>query len=82
MDANELAKKMIEWGEKKAALDVLTAEIESEVLKIGKTQTVGNVRATYSGGRETKDYDAVKDQVPAEIAEKYLRKLCQLSKSR
>lgn len=71
MNANELAKKMLEWGEKNSELLAIEAEIEKAVLEIGKTYTVGNIRATYSAGRETRDYDAVKDQVPAEVAEKY-----------
>lgn len=57
MDANTLAKKMIEWGERKAELDALEEEIAAAVLEVGKTQTVGNVRATYSSGRGKYDYE-------------------------
>jgi hypothetical protein len=53
MESNELAKKMIEWGELKAQMDALENEIKTEVLAIGKTQTVGNVRATFSNPRKT-----------------------------
>lgn len=58
MDANELAKKMIAWGDAKRSLDTLEGEIAQAVLQLGKTQTVGNVRATFSTGRKTYDYQA------------------------
>ena len=53
MESAELAKKMLEWGELKAQLDALEGEIKQAVLEAGKTQTVGNVRATYSNPRKT-----------------------------
>lgn len=46
MDASELAAKMLQWEEVKRSLDALTEEIQAAVLAIGKTQTVGNVRAS------------------------------------
>ena len=58
MDASKLAAKMLEWEQAKRALDALTAEIQEAVLEIGQTQTVGNVRASYSAGRKTYDYEA------------------------
>jgi len=64
MDATTLAHKMLEWGNLKAQLDTLTAEIEGAVLEIGETQTVGNVRASYSAGRKTFDYRAAADGHP------------------
>lgn len=71
MDMSELAQKMLDWGKMRSDLDLLEAEIQQAVLEVGKTQTVGNVRATYSAGRETKDYDAVHDQIPFDVIEKY-----------
>jgi len=56
MDARELAKKMLQWQEAQAHADVLKMDIEAAVLELGKTQTVGNVRATYSAGRKSYDY--------------------------
>ena len=56
MDKNELARKMLEWGQKSEELARLTAEIETAVLELGETQTVGDVRATYSKGRKRYDY--------------------------
>lgn len=58
MNASELASKMLEWEQKKRELDALTAEIEAAVLEVQQTQTVGNVRATYSGGRKSYDYES------------------------
>jgi len=48
---------MLEWEEIQRKADELKAYIEAEVLAIGKTQTVGNVRATYSAGRKSYDYE-------------------------
>lgn len=53
MDSNELAKKMLEYGELSAKLSEIETEIKAAVLELGKTQTVGNVRATYSQPRKT-----------------------------
>lgn len=58
MDATELAKKMLEWQEAQARADLLKMDIEAAVLAIGKTQTAGNVRATYSAGRKSYDYES------------------------
>jgi hypothetical protein len=56
MNATELAMKMLEWEQAQRKADALKAEIESAVLEVGATQTVGNVRASYSGGRKSYDY--------------------------
>lgn len=56
MDMSELASKMLKWEEVRRELDALEAEIKSVVLELGKTQTVGNVRATFSAGRKSYDY--------------------------
>lgn len=56
MNASELAKAMLEWGEAKLRLGEMEAEIKSAVLELGKTQTVGNVRASYSRGRKSYRY--------------------------
>jgi hypothetical protein len=58
MNASELATKMLQWEQKRLELDALETEIKEAVLTIGKTQTVGNVRASYSKGRTTYDYQA------------------------
>jgi len=53
MDSKELAQKMLAWGELQEQAAELEAEIKAAVLEIGKTQNVGNVRATYSNPRKT-----------------------------
>jgi hypothetical protein len=58
MDASTLAVKMLQWEELTRQADAIRTEIETAVLGIGKTQTVGNVRATFSAGRRTFDYKA------------------------
>lgn len=57
MNASELAQKMLEWEQLIDHVKLLEAEIKTAVLSMGKTQTVGNVRASYSGGRRTFDYE-------------------------
>lgn len=57
MNASELATKMLEWENIQRQADALKAEITETVLQLGKTQTVGNVRATYSNGRGKYDYE-------------------------
>jgi len=57
MNASELATKMLEWEQKKNELDELETAIKSAVLEIGKTQNTGNVRASYSAGRKSYDYE-------------------------
>lgn len=56
MNATELAQAMLKWQELMDQVKLLEADIKTAVLEIGKTQTVGNVRASYSGGRRTFDY--------------------------
>lgn len=56
-DASQLARLMLLWEEKRRALDELEAAIKDTVLALGKTQTVGNVRATYSNPRKSYDYE-------------------------
>ena len=61
MDATELAEKMLYWERAQRKADALAAEIQAAVLEIGKTQTVGNTRASYSAGRKSYDYQAAAD---------------------
>ena len=64
MDNSELAMKMLAWEQAKKSLDTLEKEIEEAVLALGKTQTVGNVRATFSNGRKTYDYETAAVEHP------------------
>lgn len=57
MDARELALKMLEWEDVYDQLMFLEEQIKDAVLKLGKSQTVGNVEARYSGGRRTFDHE-------------------------
>ena len=58
MNATELAIEMLKWEELKQQLNETEERIVRAVMDIGKTQTVGNVRASYSGGRKSYDYQA------------------------
>ena len=58
MDMSDFAAKALEWEKLQRAADALATELENEVLSIGKTQTIGNVRVTYSNGRKSFDYQA------------------------
>ena len=51
-----LAQAMLTWERSRRELDELEGKIKNAVLQLGKTQTVGNVRATYSNGRKSYDY--------------------------
>lgn len=57
MDSSKLATAMLEWEKKRRELDSLEEVIKGAVLDLGKTQTVGNVRASYSKGRQRYKYD-------------------------
>lgn len=56
VDMSDLAMRMLEWERQQKRADALRATIETAVMQIGRTQTVGNVRATYSKGRKSYDY--------------------------
>ena len=58
MDKADLARTMLRWESMKRVLDSLEAQIQASVLELGKTQNVGNVRASYSKGRKSYDYEA------------------------
>ena len=57
MNLSALARDMLVWERKRRELDELEAAIKDSVLQLGKTQTVGNVRATYSNPRNSYDYE-------------------------
>ena len=57
MNSSELAQKMLEWEQTQTKADALALEIRDAVLALGKTQNVGNVRASYSAGRKSYDYE-------------------------
>jgi len=67
VDSSELATKMLEWEKAKKALDALGVEIAAGVLAAGKTQTVGNVRASYSKGRKRYDYETPGQSATADM---------------
>jgi len=83
MNSTELAHKMLQWEELIRKAQVLECEIAQAVLEIGKTQVVGCVRATYSKGRTSYDYETAGKTAPAEIIAQYTvpktdwRKVCQ-----
>ena len=58
MDAKELAELMLSWSDAQTEANTLRAKIEAAVMEIGKTQTVGNVKAKFSNGRKSYNYEA------------------------
>lgn len=64
IDLSSLAQTMLQWERAKKQLDDIETAIQDAVLQIGKTQTVGNVRASYSKGRKSYDYQAAADGHP------------------
>ena len=73
MDASELALLMLEWEKVQRKAQELEDKIKPVVLEMGKTQTVGNVRATYSQGRKSYDYEeaAATARVPEDVIAVY-----------
>ena len=71
MNPSELAEKMLKWEKDKRALDQLAAEIEAEVVRLGKSQVVGGCRVTYTKGRGTYDYVTPGKSVSGEILAKH-----------
>ena len=68
VDLSILAQMMLEWEEKKKDVEALERHIQHQVKMLGKTQTVGNVRATYSGGRKKYNYEhAARLTAPQEL---------------
>ena len=57
MDAKELAELMLSWSDAQTEANTLRAKIEAAVLEIGKTQTVGNVKAQFRSGRKSYNYE-------------------------
>jgi len=51
MDSMELVKLIVEARETRAKLDGLEQRIMDEVMALGTTQVVGDVRVAYSNGR-------------------------------
>lgn len=66
IDLSEIARLMLKWERAKQYLDELEEAIKDSVLQVGETQTTGNVKATYSGGRKTYDYRAAAKATPPE----------------
>ena len=64
MDKSELAALMLQWESVQKRADGMKAAIADAVLQLEETQSVGNVRATYSGGRKTYDYQEAADGHP------------------
>lgn len=56
MNASELAMQVLVWETKQREADALAEIIKVAVLEGGKTVTVGNASASYSGGRRNYDY--------------------------
>jgi hypothetical protein len=64
MDRSQLAMLMLQWEVKRRELDDMEAAIASAVMDMGETYNVGNVRATYSEGRKTFQYEIAARNLP------------------
>ena len=73
MNQSELAAKILRWEELNTVIGRLAKEIEEEVLSLGKTQDVGNIRVTYSKGRRSFDYKAAGSREDEETIKKYTK---------
>ena len=59
-----LSEQMSRWGELKLQLNFLEAEIQEQVLQLGKTQEVGNVIAKLSKGNGSYAYRSIANELP------------------
>lgn len=71
MDKSELTAKMLEWEAQKKVLDALEDVIKHAVMTLEETFIAGNVRATFSGGRKTYDYESAGKTAPQEVIDKF-----------
>jgi hypothetical protein len=66
-DPSALARLLLLWEEKRRALDEIEAAITDSVLQIRKTQTVGNVRASFYNPRKSYDYETPGKEAPTNV---------------
>lgn len=71
MDATELAKTMLKWEKAQRRADELAAQIKAQVLAQKKSQSVGNVTASFRNGRKSYDYAEVSGRADEEIIAKH-----------
>ena len=71
MNTTEFAQAMIDWKKLNTEIEELEEEIKAYVLEQKKTQNIGDVRATYSKGRTTYDYEFSAVQANATVEEKH-----------
>ena len=57
MGRSELAILILQWESTKFKLDQIEEKIKAAVLDLGESVTVGNVKARYSKGRRSLDYE-------------------------
>lgn len=85
MENGELMDKMTRWEALRREADELETQIKAAVMQIGHTQAWGKVKAEYSNGRGTYDWEAVARQsnIPEATVEMFTfpridwRALCQ-----
>jgi hypothetical protein len=73
MDAIELTKLFVEYRETADRLAALEAQIAAEVLALGKSQTIANVKATYYSPSVEVDWASACEaaEIPDNIVAKY-----------
>lgn len=70
MGRSELAILILQWESTKFKLDRIEEKITAAVLDLGESVTVGNVKARYSKGRRSLDYETpcrAHDRFDAEV---------------
>lgn len=63
-----LTEKLEQYRKAQELADELAAEIKAEVIKLGKSQSVDGVTATYRKGVAKVDYKAAADALDVDIA--------------
>jgi hypothetical protein len=67
----KLIDLMLEWEDLQEQISKVEDSIELYVMDLEKTQTAGNVRATYGKGRKNYDYQAAAKDVKASVVDLY-----------
>ena len=71
INPSDLARVLLRWEKIYIALQAQEVLIEQAILDLEKTVTVGNVRASYSGGRKTYGYETAGINAPQVIIDNH-----------
>ena len=74
MNNLEFAKAMVRYEELHKELKALEAQITDHVMGLEQTQEIGNVKARYSKGRTSYNYEMITSDYPLDTLKPYIAK--------